>query len=312
MERPQRPPLVTSRTALLAVIGDPIEHSMSPIMHNAAIAALGLDYLYVAFQVRRDALRAACEGMRALGVRGFNVTIPHKVSIMAHLDEVVPLARRVGAVNTVALRDGRLVGRNTDGEGALRAFRDHGVPPAGKRFAVLGAGGAARAITAALSETAEHVTVLNRTRARGQALVDHLAEAARDLPSPATLECAELKRETLARVLPTVDVVVNCTPVGMFPHEGVSVLPADLLSAAPVVFDTVYNPLETQLLRDAAAAGCTTIGGLDMLVNQGAIAFEWWTGSAPDRALMKDRALAVLRQRRQGHESHQHGEAEPR
>lgn len=277
----------------MGVIGDPVEHTMSPAMHNAAARQLGLDLVYVAFHVASRDLGDACRGIRGLGLLGVNVTIPHKVDIVRHLDRVDPLAASIGAVNTVKNEGGKLAGRNTDAEGVLQALDDAGWSPDGKVAVVFGAGGAARATCFALLATVSRLRVVNRTADRGRRLAEHLKKVAEREGHPAEITSHDLDAD-LKALLADADLLVNCTSVGMHPRPEASVVPAGALHGGLVVFDAVYNPLETRLLRDAESAGCRTISGLDMLVNQGAIAFEWWTGRAPDRSVMKAAALERL------------------
>jgi shikimate dehydrogenase len=241
-------------------------------MHNAAFAALGLDYCYVPFEVPPSALATAVRGLRALGVVGANVTIPHKERVIPYLDELSTEARVIGAVNTIRHRDGRLIGHNTDVPGFLRAFReDTGVVVRGGRFLVLGAGGAARAVTAALAlGGARGVTVLNRSVAKARRLVTRLRRAFPQL---------EWSVAPSARQLPPSGVfrgVIQATSLGMAPHDP-SPVPADWLDGSAAVYDLVYGR-PTVLLRAAAARGARHAGGLGMLVYQGALAFTIWTG----------------------------------
>lgn len=255
---------------LLAVLGYPIAHSLSPAMHQPALAAAGLNVRYVALAVAPDQVGAAVAGLRALGFLGANVTIPHKEAVLAYLDEVTEDARLIGAVNTIAVRDGRLCGSNTDGPGFLAHLQAEGVDPAGRPAAILGAGGAARAVAVALARAgASRLRVLNRTPARAE----EVAAVARAAGCPDAL-AAPLAAEALAGAA----LVVNCTPVGMHPHLDATPVPAEWLPAGAAVYDTVYRPAETRLLREAAARGLRAIGGLGMLVYQGALAWEAWFG----------------------------------
>jgi shikimate dehydrogenase len=271
---------VTGRTTLAAVIGDPIRHSRSPQILNAAFAATGLDWVYVALEVGEGRVPAALEGVRAMGIAGLSVTMPHKTAVAAYLgrtgdpagDDLSPEARRLQAVNCVANRDGALIGHNTDGAGFVASLRaDAGVDPAGARCVVLGAGGAARALVLALAGAgAAEVAVVNRTAST--------AEAAAALAG----ECGRVAGPEQVGVA---DVVVNATPVGM---DGES-LPLDpgLLRHGQLVADIIVEPVETPLLREAALRGARTLGGLGMLAHQAATAFEIWTGRpAPVEAMV--------------------------
>jgi len=249
-------------------------------MHNAAFGALGLDYAYLPFRVRREKLGEAVAGMRALNLRGLNVTIPHKVAVMPLLDEIDPLAGKIGAVNTIVNDEGWLRGYNTDAEGFLRVLLEAGISPEGKKVVVLGAGGASRAITFILLEKGARLTIINR-----QLRFDW---------APPPVKLMELNEASLATALGEADILVNATSVGMSPHDAFSPVPAGMLRAGLVVYDIVYNPLHTRLLKEAEAAGARVIAGLDMLVGQGALAFEKWTGQAAPAALMKRAALEAL------------------
>jgi len=282
---------VTGKTRICALIGDPVEHTMSPVMHNTAYKKLGLDYIYIPFRVEPEQLSQAVEGLRALNVTGFNVTIPHKVSIISMLDGLDPLAEKIGAVNTVVNADGVLRGYNTDAEGFLRALLERGVEPDGKNVVVLGAGGASRAITYILAEKVAGLTILNRMLEMDWA--EAIAELIRE-DFGKIVQVMELRDEYLAEALQKADILVNATSVGMSPGGEASPVPAGLLKDRLVVFDVVYNPMVTRLLREARNAGDRTIGGIDMLAWQGALAFEKWTGKKAPLDLMRKEAVKML------------------
>lgn len=249
------------RTQLCGVVLHPAGHTRSPAMHNAAFAALGIDAVYVAFDVPPDALPAAVAGARALGIRQLAVSIPHKEAMPALCDEVDATARRIGAVNTVTLRDGRLVGSNTDWIGVVRAIEAHG-PIADRDAVVLGAGGAARAAVFGLRERGARVRVLNRTRARAERLASELGAVAGPLDALAQGRC---------------DILVNTTRVGL--REDASPVHADAIPAGCLVLDAVYDPPRTRLLRDAEARGARAIEGKWWLVHQAAEQIRAWTGA---------------------------------
>ena len=282
---------ISGKTKVCGVIGDPIEHTMSPVMHNAAFRELGLDYVYIAFRVKSEDLPRAIEGMRALGIRGLNVTIPHKVAVIPFLDELDPLARKIGAVNTIVNDAGFLRGYNTDASGFLRALRDRGFEPEGKQVAILGAGGASRAISFVLAESGANLVILNRWQE-----LDWAEELARQINDTFKKEVKALESDeaNLEAALDRADIVVNATSVGMSPHIDESPVPARLLRPDLAVFDIVYNPLKTRLATEAARAGAETVMGLDMLVWQGALSFEMWTGKEAPVELMKREAIRVL------------------
>jgi len=262
-----------ARTQFCGVIGNPVGHSLSPAIHNAAFRKLGLNFVYLAWEV--EALGDAIKGLHALGnFRGASVTIPHKVAAMQLLDHVEPTARQIGAVNTIVAEKGELTGYNTDATGALRALREGGVELKGRRIVVLGSGGAARAIAFALAaeSCAEKMTLLGIDDVERTTL-------AHDVRSQATLvvEDFHLDEDSLRGVLPAAQVLIHCTPVGMSPKADSTSVPAWLLHAGLSVMDIVYNPLETRLLKDAKHAGCKTIPGLEMFLNQAVAQFELWT-----------------------------------
>lgn len=258
------------------LLGDPVGHSLSPPMHEAAYDELDMDARYVTFEP--DAVGPAIEGARALGIRGLNVTIPFKEDTLSHV-EPDPLAERIGAVNTVDFSNPTPTGHNTDAEGARRAFERHGVSLDGTSAVVVGAGGAARAVAFMLADEGATVEIANRTVSRAESL-------AADVP-PATAHGLD----HLPDLVSGADVVVNATSVGMETDE--SPVPADALHGNLAVMDAVYRPLETRLLRDATACGATTIDGAWMLLFQGVVAFELWTG----RDAPVDRMDAALRRR---------------
>jgi shikimate dehydrogenase len=281
----------TGSTHVAAVIGCPVRHSLSPVMHNAAYAALGLDWVYVAFEVAPGAARGALDAMRALGVAGFNVTMPHKHDVAAALDRLSPSAARLGAVNTVRRgpRDGELVGDNTDGAGFLDALRiDEGFDPAGRRCVVVGAGGAARAVVCALADAgAADIAVVNRTPER--------AEAAAAL-------AGRVGRVGTGADAAGADLVVNATPLGMAGARAVggppeiAVDPARL-GAGQLVVDLVYHPVVTPLVEAARARGAAAANGLGMLIHQAAHTIRLWTGEDPPLEVMSAAALGELSRR---------------
>ena len=266
-------PTIDAKTRLCALIGNPVEHSLSPAVHNAAFQHLGLNYVYVAFKV--EDVDGALRGIRALtGIRGVSVTIPHKVAVLPHLDDIAPTARNIGAVNTIVSDRDRLTGYNTDASGALAALRAGNAPVDGARVLVLGSGGAARAIAFALCMDAKvsHLTllaVLDQER-------DQLVRDLRD-KTGAPVSGFQLNPDTLAKHIPDVQTMIHCTPVGMSPNGGETCVPTALLTPHLTVMDIVYNPLETQLLKHASRAGCRTVRGLEMFLHQAVGQFELWT-----------------------------------
>jgi shikimate dehydrogenase len=276
---------------ICALFGDPVEQSLSPDMHNAAFKDKGINYLYIASRVIPSSLKQAIEGTRALGIHGLNITIPHKVSVMELLDEVDEASRQIGAVNTVVNEGGVLKGYNTDTLGFTKALEGKNINPRGKQTVVLGAGGASMAVSYALVTAGAKVTIMNR--------LAHLDAASRlasrlSVFSNDPVEAVALNSDNLEKYLATTELLVNATSVGMYPGESRSLVPTHLLRQDMIVFDLIYNPLQTKLLSDAAQAGAQTINGLEMLVWQGALAFELWTGLAPPIGVMRSEALKTL------------------
>ncbi len=270
---------MSGKTKCCGVIGDPIEHTISPAMHNAAFKKLGLDYAYVPFRVKREELGKAIEGMRALNIRGLNVTIPHKVAVIQFLDEVDGLAREIGAVNTIVNDDGVLTGYNTDATGFLQALLERGIEPKGKKIVILGAGGAARAISFILAKKGANLAILNRTLDKARVCAGMISQG--------EVRALELNKENLLEAVGKADILVNATSVGMSPNVDEALVTSNLIKPSLVVFDIVYNPFKTRLLRGAEEAGAKTVSGLDMLLWQGALAFEKWTGLKAPVELMR-------------------------
>jgi shikimate dehydrogenase len=284
------PPAITGKTVVCGVIGDPVEHTVSPAMHNAAFMALGLDYIYVPFRVPPRHLAAAVQGMRALSIRGLNVTIPYKVKVIPLLDEIDSPARSIGAVNVIVNDSSVLKGYNTDAEGFMRALKEHGVEVRGKTAVILGSGGAARAVCFALSAAGAGLIILNRTSGRAARLVGEIMKTA---GHPA--EAMPLDRPNITTALKKGHILVNTTSVGMSPEPDETLVKGDLIGPQHTVVDIVYNPVETRLLKDAAKAGAATVNGLDMLVWQGALAFEKWTGHKAPVDIMRKTAIEALK-----------------
>lgn len=269
---------IDGATEIYGIMGMPVSHSLSPAMHNAAFRALRLNKVYVPFPVID--VPGALAGISALGIRGVSVTIPHKQAVIAGLDSIDPVAARIGAVNTLVLDQGKIHGHNTDWLGANRALGRE-MDLAGKRIVILGAGGSARAIGFGLLEAGAEVVIASRTPDSGRSLAENLCCEWYPLADAGTLEG---------------DGLVNATSVGMKPAEGETPLAAAFLSRYGVVMDIVYAPRRTRLLREALIAGCRVIGGLEMLLYQGAAQFELWTNeSAPlevMRQVLEDRFSA--------------------
>jgi shikimate dehydrogenase len=289
--------MIDAQTVLVGVMGWPIGHSLSPAMHNAAFDALGLNWRYVAFPVRPGQVGQAIAGLEALGFRGTNVTVPHKEAVIPYLHEIPERVRQFGAVNTVIIdRDegGRcaLRGENTDVQGFVHALREGGFEPEGRRVLIVGAGGGARGVVYGLcGAKAAEVVVLNRTPERAANLVNDLATGSGDTH----LRADALTAGTLEQCADRADLLVNTTTLGMWPRVDLSIWPEHRpLPPHLTVCDLVYRPLETKLLRQARSAEALAIDGLGMLIAQGALSFEMWTGQWPPISVMRAACEAVL------------------
>jgi shikimate dehydrogenase len=275
---------ISGKTKVCGLIGNPVEHSSSPILHNTAFQHLGLDFIYLVFTVTKESLADALSGMRSLGIKGLNVTMPHKVDVIRYLDELDETARSIGSVNTILNQKGKLIGYTSDGIGALKALKYHGADPSGKKVVVLGAGGASRSVSFTLAQEAGELVILNRTLMKAQKLVDDLSSHQGRRPK---VRADKLNSKNVSKELKDADILVNATSVGMRPQESLSPIDPSLLRSDLVVFDMVYEPLETKLLAEAKRKGATTMDGLSMLVFQGAVSFEIWTGvKAPIEVMM--------------------------
>ncbi len=284
--------VISGKTKLCGIIGDPVEHSMSPAMHNAAFKELGIDYVYLPFRVKKEDVGKAIAGMKALNIKGLNVTIPHKVAVLQFLDKLDTLAEKIGAVNTIVNDDGVLSGYNTDAAGFLQALLEKGFEPKGKKVVILGAGGASRAVSFILADRGAQLTILNR-----RLELDWATELASRISQTfgKEVKALELTRENLLRALDKADILVNTTSVGMSPDTDQTPVNVELLRPDLVVYDIVYNPIKTRLLREAKIAGAKTISGIDMLVWQGVLAFEKWTGQKAPVELMRKEAIKQLK-----------------
>ncbi|TYT75027.1 shikimate dehydrogenase [Desulfobotulus mexicanus] len=253
--------MMDAETALFGVMGHPVAHSLSPVMHNAAFGFLGLNAVYLAFDVKDPA--GVPVAMRTFGIRGMSVTLPHKEALLSLVDELDPMAEKMGAVNTLCLKDdGRIIGLNTDWCGARDALLEAG-PLHGKRVAILGAGGAGRAVAFGIREAGAFPLIVNRSREKGEAL-------ACDLGADFCL----LSNFTGIGM----DILVNTTSLGMHPDVDTMPVQAAVLHGGMVVMDIVYNPRKTKLIRAAESLGCRVVDGLEMFIRQGALQFELWTG----------------------------------
>ncbi|MGI5817988.1 MAG: shikimate dehydrogenase [Armatimonadota bacterium] len=282
-----------TKTRLVGVIGWPIEHSISPAMQNAALREMQLNWVYLAFAVEPERVGEAIDGVRGLGLVGLNVTIPHKSAVIEHLDEIDDAVRALGVANTIVRReDGSLMGHNTDGPGFLRSLAEHGHGVDGRAVTLLGAGGSARAVAwACARDGAAAVTVVNRTVERAE----DVADLVRSTTGLERVAAVGLESGEAEGAVSGADVIVDCTSVGMYPHHEVEpVIPGSWMRAGQVVADLTYNPLDTVLLKAAREAGAETVDGAGMLVHQGAISLQYWSGQEPPVETMRRALLAGL------------------
>jgi shikimate dehydrogenase len=275
---------------LCAVIGNPIAHSLSPAIHNAAYEELGLDYVYMAFRV--EDVQSALAGMRALeNFRGMSVTIPHKIEAMKYVDRLDEVDRAIGSINTVVNDDGNLRGFGTDGPGALKALTDAGVNIDEKNVLFLGAGGAARMIAFTLANQAKPgvIQLMDIDKNILESLQSDLTQGAN-----AQVQSGVFDESSMKKAMGKADVVIHCTPVGMHPKEDASLIPPELFRPEQAVFDIVYTPLETRLLKEARLKGCKVVAGVEMFVNQAVLQFEEFTGADAPVEVMRRKVLERL------------------
>ncbi|MFO7938074.1 MAG: shikimate dehydrogenase [Kiritimatiellia bacterium] len=283
---------ITPATRMCGIIGNPVEHSMSPALHNRAFSELGLDYVYMAFRVESGNVSEVLDAMRVMdNFRGLSVTIPHKVEVVSCLDKISETDRSIGSVNTVINDHGCLRGMGSDGPGARKALLDSGLQPEGARVAILGTGGASRAIAFDLAFNArpEKLTLMG-------IVAEELKQLTRDIASKTDLpaEGVLLDDASLAKTVENSNILINASPVGMYPDVDKSLVPSELLHSGLGVMDIVYNPLTTRLLGDAEEKGLVTVSGLEMFVNQAVIQFESWTGSQAPKEEMREVVLQRL------------------
>jgi len=284
---------IDGKTKIYGVIGDPIGHSLSPAIHNMAFRKLGLNAIYLAFQVKSENLVRAVEGFKALNFQGFNVTIPHKTSIMSLLDKVDPLAEKIGAVNTVKNVDGKLFGYNTDGLGALQALKKSKVKLDNKKIVLIGAGGAGKALAFTFANYAKEMVILNRTEEKAVKLSKTISEN-----FSLQVKGLKLNYENLRNELKNADLLVNATSLGMYPNVDKTPVDKNLINQNLVVFDVVYNPLKTRFLKEAEEKGAKIVNGLSMFIYQAVEAFKIWTGLNPPVKTMFKVALKELKHRK--------------
>jgi shikimate dehydrogenase len=281
--------MITGKTNVFGIIGDPVEHSLSPGMHNAAFKELGMDNIYVPFQVKAQNLEYAILGAQSLGIKGFNVTIPHKTEVINYLDYLDIAAGLIGAVNTIEFGENGAVGHNTDGIGAVMAIEEV-TPIKNKKVVLLGAGGASRAIAfQLLLSGADNLIIANRTVEKATELKTDLVEKLDHEVRVSGLD------ENLTKELSDADILINTTPVGMYPNiHQKPVVSAEMMHPDLVVNDIVYNPLKTGLLKEADKVGAKSISGIKMLIYQGVEAFKIWTGIEPPVEIFQNALMTEL------------------
>ncbi|MEM2081334.1 MAG: shikimate dehydrogenase [Candidatus Bathyarchaeia archaeon] len=281
--------VISGKTRVCGVIGDPIAHTLSPTIQNAAFSHLKLDFVFLAFRVKSADLESAMRGMRGLGIHGLNVTMPHKGAVIKHLDQLDSTVQFLGSANTVLNKDGKLLGFNTDGVGALKALQENGVKLYDKKVLLLGAGGAAKAIAFAFAEEIGELVILNRAAEKAAELA-----AALNRVFGKKIVGGALSPHAVQQNLQDADILVNATSVGMHPNVNQSLVQPQWLRPDLAVMDIVYNPVETKLAKDAKVAGAKVISGVEMLIHQGAASFEIWTGCPAPVEVMRQAALSQL------------------
>ena len=279
--------MITGKTQVVGIIGDPVEHSLSPPMHNAAFEHLEMDYVYVPFHVREENLGIAIEGARSMEIKGLNVTVPHKTGVIPYLDEVDQAAQLIGAVNTIKFTENRAKGYNTDGLGAVKALEEI-TPVKDKKVVLMGAGGAARALAFQLVlNRISELTIANRTPQKAEELAGDIHSKLKFSPEAIGLEEMELS---------STDILINTTSVGMYPHQDQPALVrGEQMHPEMVVNDVIYNPLKTNLLKEAESIGAETLNGTKMLIYQGRESFRIWTGVTPPVEVFERSLMRTLR-----------------
>ncbi|MDB5104093.1 MAG: shikimate dehydrogenase [Fibrobacteres bacterium] len=288
---------IQGTTRLIALLGDPVAHSLSPAMHNPAFDHYGLDFAYVPLRVPAEGLKTAMDALRVFNFRGANVTLPHKQAVIPYLDEVTENSRMIGAVNTILNDGGRLIGTTTDPEGFLECYRESGHSFIGQSVAILGNGGSARTIAYSLlmNDRPSQVVLVGRDLRKSQQLASEIADRLDLLGGSSAMPAPEaITLSDYSSVKDEIQVVVNTTPVGMHPNVDASPLDIEDLVAGQVIYDIVYAPERTRLIKDAESRGLQTVGGLGMLVHQGRASFEFWTGIKPDAKMFYEAAREKL------------------
>lgn len=281
--------MVNSKTKLLGLMGHPVEHSFSPTMHNAAIKELGINYVYLAFDIPEENLKNVVDSAKILGISGFNVTIPHKVEIMKYLDEIDCDAKNIGAVNTVKIENGKAIGYNTDGIGAKKSLEEKVGPVIDKNILIIGSGGASRAVSFELAKN-NNLTIVNRNIEKAEPL-------SKDISKNVYGNKKEVKFGGFDIEINGFDIIIHTTPVGMYPNTEVEpIISLKDAKKDAVIMDLIYNPLEPAFLKEAKKYDLETLNGLGMLVYQGAVSFEIWTGIKPDTEVMKKSIIENFKQ----------------
>lgn len=282
--------MITGKTKVVGVIGHPIEHSMSPPMHNNAYKQLGMDYVYVAFHVMPENIEKLIDSCKALDIKGLNVTIPHKTAVIEYLDEIDPTAEKIGAVNTIQFKDGIAKGFNTDGLGAVKSLQKY-TALEGKNVLIIGAGGASRAISfTLLNENITSLVIANRSR-------DNACNLIENIKKHTNFEgISYIDINDTSEIMDDVDIIINTTPIGMYPNDNVDApIKTDRINERHVVMDIIYNPLETVFLRQSRLNGAKTINGTSMLINQGLVSFEIFTGREASYESFEEALLKQLK-----------------
>lgn len=280
---------ISGKTRLCCVIGDPIEHTLSPTIHNAAFERLRLDYIFLGFKVKDNELENAVRGFRGLGIHGINVTMPHKRAVTKLLDELDPTAKLLSSVNTILNREGQLVGFNTDGIGASNALKENGADLSGQKVLILGAGSAAKAIALSLAKEVEELCVLNRNLEKARELKEISSEY-----SVKKVTIDTLSPKTIKNYLQKAGILINATSAGMKPNADQGLVSQEWLKPDLTVMDIVYSPIETKLAKEAKAVGARVVSGVEMLIYQGAASFEIWTRHKAPVKVMRQAALKKL------------------
>ncbi len=280
---------ISGKTRLCCVIGDPIEHTLSPTIHNAAFERLRLDYIFLGFKVKENELQNAVRGFRGLGLHGINVTMPHKRAVTRLLDELDPTAKILSSANTILNREGQLVGFNTDGIGASNALKENGADLSGQKVLILGAGSAAKAIALSLAKEVEELCILNRNLEKARELKEISSEY-----SGTKVTIDALSPKTIKNYLQKADILINATSAGMKPNVDQTLVSQEWLKPDLTVMDVVYSPIETRLAKEAKAAGARVVSGVEMLIYQGAASFEIWTRHKAPVKVMRQAALKKL------------------